>query len=1006
MPFIEAPTTFYLGRRYNPDARRLEDEIVYYDSRDLTTHAVVVGMTGSGKTGMCLALLEEAVLDNIPAICIDPKGDITNLLLTFPNLRPEDFAPWVNIDDARRAGLSIEEFTSDIAQQWRDGLASWSIVPQRIAALKNAAQFNIYTPGSDAGLPVSILHSLAAPREGWEGHEEQHRERISGIVTALLALIGKQVEPVKDREHVLISNIFENAWRNQQNLTLEEIIIQVQKPPFAKLGVFDINTFFPEKDRFKLAMELNHIIAAPSFQSWINGEPLDIPRLLYTPEGRPKVSIFYLAHLSEDERKFIITLLLENMQAWMRSLSGTTSLRALLYFDEVFGHFPPAPYNPPTKEPLLRLLKQARAFGIGLVLATQNPGDLDYKGLSNAGTWIIGKLQTENDKKRVIGGLQAAATAESNLDTRVLDRLIAGLGPRVFVMHNVHDSGGPILFHTRWAMSYLRGPLTRQQIRQLMEPRLRQLQAQAYLDPMSASVAGSAYAHGQPGFGGGYAAPPPPAAMPPPQAPSQPQAMTGITVTTATPATPAPPAPPESLPGITTNRPASLPPSAPPAAAPSSSPQSPFQAFTQRLAASTPPPPLPEFPTAPTYTPPAAPPLPEGIGRDANPTAPALDEVYQTAYPSVPFSQGSVAVPPSERTVQMTQKGPDLPEGYGERPPVMSSSKAQFFLPTAFTLQQAIRLWEQRMGFEAAKFGGSQLLYKPVLLAQAVVRYLDRKTGVQDEQRWAFHVPNLEAAGFVRWADHQATPIDPAQVAQEPFGMAYYGTPSAGLTESKRLTAVRNELIDYVYRSAALTLFYNATLDIYGIARESRRDFLARVGQVARERRDQEIDDVTRKFDAAAEKLEERLRREMRELGADQSVLDELKREDLYTTGEAIMSLLKGRTTYTLSRMSRARRYKKQAAEKTYSTEQNISDLEDEIERLQQQLQDALRGVNDKWARIAAAVEEVKVSPLKKDIAIELFGIGWVPAWYVVLNGQPAILPAFPTMQTPPPGGA
>src|SRR5258707_584322 len=475
MPFIEAPTTFYMGRRYDPSTHRMVDEVVYYDSRDLTTHAVVVGMTGSGKTGLCIDLLEEAVLDNIPAIVIDPKGDITNLLLAFPNLSPEDFAPWINLDDARRAGLDPAEFTRDIAQQWRDGLASWGIVPQRIQAMKNAAQFSIYTPGSDAGLPVSILDSLRAPKEGWIGFEESHRERISGIVTALMALIGKSVTPVQDREHVLISNIFENSWTQGRDLTLEDIILQVQKPPFAKLGVFDVDTFFPEKDRFKLAMELNNIIAAPSFQSWITGEPMDVSRLLYTAEGRPRVAIFYIAHLSEAERTFMITLLLENMLAWMRTLSGTTSLRALLYFDEVFGHFPPAPRNPPTKEPMLRLIKQARAFGLGVILSTQNPGDLDYKGLSNARTWLIGKLQTENDKNKVLGGLQAAATAQNNFNLENLNQLISNLDPRVFILHNVHDEGGPILVHSRWSMSYLRGPLTRQQIRILMEPQRRAL---------------------------------------------------------------------------------------------------------------------------------------------------------------------------------------------------------------------------------------------------------------------------------------------------------------------------------------------------------------------------------------------------------------------------------------------------------------------------------------------------------------------------------------------------
>ncbi|NLE50434.1 MAG: ATP-binding protein, partial [Chloroflexi bacterium] len=410
MPFIEAPTTFYLGRRFDPTTRRLIDEVVYYDSRDLTTHAVVVGMTGSGKTGLCITLLEEAVMDNIPSIIIDPKGDITNLMLTFPEMRPEDFEPWVNIDDARRAGQEVDDYAREVAEQWRDGLASWHITPPRMERLKQNARFSIYTPGSDAGLPISILDAMQAPPD-FQADEELHRERISGIVTALLNLIGKQVQPVKDREHVLIANIFEHAWRQGEDLTLEDVILRVQKPPFAKLGVFDVNTFFPEKDRFSLAMELNNIIAAPSFQSWLQGEPLDIQSLLYTPEGKPRVSIFYVAHLNDAERMFIVTLLLENMLAWMRTLSGTTSLRSILYFDEVFGYFPPHPYNPPSKDPLLRLLKQARAFGVGLVLATQNPGDIDYKGLSNAGTWFIGKLQTENDKNRVLAGLESLQSA-------------------------------------------------------------------------------------------------------------------------------------------------------------------------------------------------------------------------------------------------------------------------------------------------------------------------------------------------------------------------------------------------------------------------------------------------------------------------------------------------------------------------------------------------------------------------------------------------------------------
>jgi hypothetical protein len=461
MPFIEAPTNFYLGRRFDPSTHQMTEDVVYYDSRDLNTHAVVVGMTGSGKTGLCITMLEEAILDNVPAIIIDPKGDITNLLLTFPDLKPEDFAPWVNMDDARRAGLDVPSYSADTANRWRDGLGNWGIVPDRVRWLKRAAKYSIYTPGSDTGLPISILASLRAPRDGWAGNEEANREKINGIVTALLALIGLAVEPVKDREHVLVANIFENAWKQGRDLTLEDIILQVQKPPFDKLGVFPIDQYIDEKKRVKLAMDLNNIVAAPSFQSWMQGEPMDIQTLLYQPNGRPRVSIFYIAHLSDAERMFMITLLLENMIAWMRTLSGTTSLRAILYIDEMFGYFPPYPKNPPTKEPIMRLLKQARAFGLGLVLATQNPGDLDYKGLANAGTWFIGRLQSDQDRAKVMEGLRTLATAEDGVSLQDVERLVADIEPRVFLMRNVHDDAGPLLVHTRWSMSYLRGPLTK-----------------------------------------------------------------------------------------------------------------------------------------------------------------------------------------------------------------------------------------------------------------------------------------------------------------------------------------------------------------------------------------------------------------------------------------------------------------------------------------------------------------------------------------------------------------
>ncbi|MBI3158090.1 MAG: DUF87 domain-containing protein [Chloroflexi bacterium] len=457
---IQTGGKFYIGRDAESKAP------VLYDPDDLTTHAVVVGMTGSGKTGLCIGLLEEAALNNIPALMIDPKGDITNALLHFPDLLPEDFQPWLNADVARREGKTIEQAAAEEAGKWQKGLAADGIDKERILALKNAAHFAIYTPGSDAGIPISILASLQAPDLPWQGNEEILREKIGGTVTAILGLVGMEdIDPVRSREHILLANIFERAWSAGKNLDLGELILQTQNPPFEKLGVFDLNTFFPEKERFSLAMLLNNILAAPAFQTWITGQPLDVPALLHGPDGRPRHSVFYVAHLSDSERMFFITLLYSAVETWMRSQKGSTSLRALLYFDEIFGYMPPTS-NPPTKPLMLRMLKQARAFGVGQVLATQNPVDVDYKALSNAGTWMIGRLQTERDKERLLDGLEGAAGGD--LDRGRYDAVISKLGKRIFLLHNVHAKG-PQVFGTRWAMNYLAGPLTRAQIPALNE---------------------------------------------------------------------------------------------------------------------------------------------------------------------------------------------------------------------------------------------------------------------------------------------------------------------------------------------------------------------------------------------------------------------------------------------------------------------------------------------------------------------------------------------------------
>ena len=451
---------FYLGRLFDAARNHTTENILSYDPADLSTHAVVTGMTGSGKTGLCIALLEEAALQGIPALIIDPKGDLTNLLLHFPDLAPQDFQPWIDPEMARRAGKTLEQSAMEASLSWRNGLQEWDIDSDRLMALKNAAQFAIFTPGSDAGIPVSVLSSLAAPGIPWEGNREVLREKIASSVTALLGLVGMDdVDPLRSREHILLANIFEAAWSQNKSLDLTELILQTQSPPMEKLGAFSVETFFPSKDRMALAMQLNNILAAPAFEVWREGQSLDVASLLFMPDGRPRHSVFYLAHLSEAERMFFITLLLASVETWMRTQSGATSLRALLYMDELFGYLPPQK-NPPSKQPLLRLLKQARAFGLGLLLATQNPVDLDYKALSNAGTWFIGKLQTERDKERLLDGLESAGGGASRSS---IDKLISGLGKRVFLLHNVHEKH-PALFQTRWAMNFLAGPLTRTQI--------------------------------------------------------------------------------------------------------------------------------------------------------------------------------------------------------------------------------------------------------------------------------------------------------------------------------------------------------------------------------------------------------------------------------------------------------------------------------------------------------------------------------------------------------------
>lgn len=469
-PNYEKLGVFYLGRGTHHGAETPNDDLLLYDSKDLTTHALCVGMTGSGKTGLCLSLLEEAAIDQIPAIVVDPKGDLGNLLLTFPELKATDFEPWIDPAEATRHGRTPKQYSGDVAKRWKDGLAEWSQSPERIQRFRDAVDIAIYTPGSDAGLSLTVLRSFNAPPPELLSDADAFRERVSSATSGLLALLGIDADPIRSREQILISNILSQAWQKGRSLSIAQLIGEIQSPQFEKVGILDLESFYPAKDRFELAISLNNLLASPSFAGWMEGDPLDVKRLLYTEKGKPRLSILSIAHLTDTERMFFVTILLNEILSWVRSQPGTSSLRALFYMDEIFGYFPPTS-NPPSKTPMLTLLKQARAYGLGVVLATQNPVDLDYKGLSNTGTWFLGRLQTERDKMRVLDGLEGASSASGQeFDREEMEQLLSGLKSREFLMNNVHEDH-PVLFKTRWALSYLRGPLTRTQISELMADR-------------------------------------------------------------------------------------------------------------------------------------------------------------------------------------------------------------------------------------------------------------------------------------------------------------------------------------------------------------------------------------------------------------------------------------------------------------------------------------------------------------------------------------------------------
>ncbi|UCE28236.1 MAG: ATP-binding protein [Candidatus Coatesbacteria bacterium] len=476
MADIDEKGKFYLGKEHDLEKGETVGPEVLYKSADLTTHGFCIGMTGSGKTGLCICVAEEAALQGIPIVAIDLKGDISNLLLAFPELDDASFARWVPPAEAAKKGMTIEEYGADRAELWRKGLAASGIDGVRIKRLHDTVEFRLYTPGSDAGLSINIMSSFRCPALDWETDGETLHDKIATTVSAVLGLIGFDPDPVKSTEHVFLSNVFEYRWREKKDITFEGLIHDVQNPPFDRLGALPTDEVFAEKDRKKLALAVNNMLASPTFKYWTAGDVgLDFDEInrvavrgeIDSTARKPAVSVFYLAHLDDSERMFFIALLAQELVGWVRQQPGAADLSMLFYLDEIYGYLPSYPYNPPSKGPLTTLLKQGRAFGLGSLLTTQNPGDIDYKALTNCGTWFVGKLFTQRDKDKVLEGMEGLTLDDAGLSREWLDKAISTLDSRVFIMHNAHDDR-PRVFHTRWAMSYLRGPLTRDEVRKLV----------------------------------------------------------------------------------------------------------------------------------------------------------------------------------------------------------------------------------------------------------------------------------------------------------------------------------------------------------------------------------------------------------------------------------------------------------------------------------------------------------------------------------------------------------
>lgn len=795
---------FYLGRRFDLPSNKPTDELFLYDSRDLLTHAVCIGMTGSGKTGLCIDVIEEAAIDGVPVIAIDPKGDISNLLLNFPGLTPEEFLPWLSEDDARRAGITKDELAKQQAETWRKGLADWKQDAERVKRLRDSALVEVYTPGSNAGLPVSIMGSLDAPPQAVLDDDDAFRERVNSTVGPILAMLGKDTDPLRSREHILLANIVDKQWHAGKNLTLADLIQMVQKPPISRIGALDVDSFFPAKERFAFAMSINNLIAAPGFDAWLKGPPLSIDRFLYSQQGKPKISIFSIAHLSDAERMFFVSLLLSQFVSWMRGQSGTTSLRAILYMDEIFGFFPPIS-NPPSKIPLLTLLKQARAFGIGIMLASQNPVDLDYKGLSNAGTWFIGRLQTERDKLRVLDGLEGAASETGNkFDRGAMERTLSALARRIFLVNNVHADKQEII-ETRWSLSYLRGPLTKTEIKKLMAER---------------------------------------------------EGAVGVVSATSE--------------------------------------------------------------NAPMPTIASSPPAPSAVSNE------------------------------------ISNAKPSLPPGVQE----------YFIVPAS---------------------ADREVIYKPMLLGAASVRFADSKTKVDVTVEKTFITTIGDGAQPVNWSDASVQRIDTGDLKQTPPEKARFETPAPAASKPQSYKDWSKDFVSWLCGSQKFHLLRSPSTGELSQPLESERQFRMRLNDAATEARDKAVEQLRQKYAPKVTSLQDKILQAEQRVEREREEEKEQEMQAAISIGATILGAFAGRKTISRSTVSKASSAARGAARANQQkaevarAQQTLDSLREQFQQLQDQFARETNDLRQKYQASTEALEMVSLAPKKTNVNVHLVTLVWAP---------------------------